>query len=218
MKKIRFDEMNERQQHTVIIIAGIVVLIILAVMLGIIEVPSSVIMLVFLITATAIVIGGIVRIVNIIRTPTEKEHASPAPVVEVHHVEDGQNSGQQTVVVVQQAHPAEKQTKGRVWGTLGMIYMAGYAMYIQYVMDSASVTNLGEAIGKAAAYKIVQPFFYCVLASAILSLVGVVGKNKTCVLLALVATIGSIFILPRAFENLLIPAVMFLISYIRMAK
>jgi hypothetical protein len=109
-------------------------------------------------------------------------------------------------------------TKGRVWGSLGMLYMAGYALYIQYVIDSANVTNLGEAIGKAAAYRIFQPFFYIVLASALLSFVGVVGKNKICILLALTATIGAVFILPGAFNMLLIPAVLFLISYLRMAK
>lgn len=114
--------------------------------------------------------------------------------------------------------PTEHKVKGRVWGTLGMMYMAGYAMYINSTINGAQVTNLGEAIGKAAAYNIFQPFFYCVLAGALLSFVGVVGKNKTCMLLALAATIGSVFILPGAFEMLIIPAVLFIISYLRMAK
>lgn len=114
--------------------------------------------------------------------------------------------------------PAAPRTKGRIFGTLGMMYMAGYAMYINSTINGAQVNNLGEAIGKAAAYNIFQPFFYCVLAGALLSFVGVVGKNKTCILLALAATIGSVFILPGAFEMLIIPSVLFLISYIRMAK
>ncbi|MBO7171656.1 MAG: hypothetical protein J6V52_01690 [Bacteroidaceae bacterium] len=184
-----------------------------------VEAPSFIILLAFLIIAAAIVIGGILRIVNIVRTPTEEEPVTPpVPVVQLHQVDNGQNPGQQTVVFVQQAQTAEKQTKGRVWGTLGMLYMGGYALYIKYVIDSANVTNLGEAIGKAAAYNIFQPFFYCVLASALLSFVGVVGKNKTCILLALTATIGAAFVLTGALEILLIPAVLFLISYIRMAK
>ena len=114
--------------------------------------------------------------------------------------------------------PTEHKVKGRVWGTLGMLYMGGYALYIRSVLDGANVTNLGEAIGKAAALNIFQPFFYAVLAAAILSFVGVVSKNKTCILLALAATIGSVFIVTGAFEMLLIPAVFFLISYLRMAK
>lgn len=110
------------------------------------------------------------------------------------------------------------KVKGRIWGTLGMLYMAFYALYINSVIRGAEVNNLGEAIGKAAAISMFSPFFYCVLAAALLSLVGVVGKNKLCILLALAATIGSVFILPSALEMLLIPAVLFLISYIRMAK
>lgn len=116
---------------------------------------------------------------------------------------------------IQQTSP---RTKGRVWGTFGMLYMAGYALYINSVINGAEVNNLGKAIGKAAAIKLFSPFFYCVLAAALISLVGVVGKNKICVLLALAATIGAAFILPGAFEMLIIPAVFFLISYVRMAK
>lgn len=114
--------------------------------------------------------------------------------------------------------PAVPKTKGRVWGSLGMLYMAGYAMYINSVINGAEVNNLGEAIGKAAAINMFSPFFYIVLAAALLSFVGVVGKNKLCILLALAATVGAVFILPGAFEMLIIPAVLFLISYIRMAK
>lgn len=126
---------------------------------------------------------------------------------------------QETETIVEEnTEPATPRTKGRIWGTLGMLYMAGYAMYINSTITGAQVTNLGEAIGKAAAYNIFQPFFYCVLAGALLSFVGVVGKNKTCMLLALAATIGSVFILPGALEMLIIPSVLFLISYIRMAK
>lgn len=117
-----------------------------------------------------------------------------------------------------QIYQPEKKAKGRVWGTLGMLYMTGYAFYINDVISSANVTNLGEAIGKAAAVNVFSPFFYCVLASALLAFVGVVGKNKICVLLALAATIGAVCILPGAFEMLIIPAVLFVISYIRMAK
>ena len=153
------------------------------------------------------------------RTPSEPTQETAAKeehlhVAQIHQADDGQ----QTVVVVQKPPVVEKQVKGRVWGTLGMLYMGGYALYIKYVIDSANVTNLGEAIGKAAAYNIFQPFFYCVLASALLSFVGVVGKNKTCILLALTATIGAAFILTGALEILLIPAVLFLISFIRMSK
>lgn len=114
--------------------------------------------------------------------------------------------------------PAAKQTKGRVWGSLGMLYMAGYAMYINSVINGAEVNNLGEAIGKAAAINMFSPLFYIVLAAALFSFVGVVGKNKLCILLALASTVGAVFILPGAFEMLIIPAVLFLISYIRMAK
>lgn len=113
---------------------------------------------------------------------------------------------------------AKKKTQGRVWGTLGMLYMAGYALYINQVISGANVTNLGEAIGKAAAINMFSPFFYCTLASALLAFVGVVGKNKICILLALAAIIGAAFILPGAIEMLIIPAILFLISYIRMAK
>lgn len=114
--------------------------------------------------------------------------------------------------------PTEHKVKGRVWGTLGMLYMGGYAMYINSVITGAETNNLGEIIGKAAAINLFSPFFYIVLAAALLSFVGVLGKNKMCILLALAATIGAVFILPGAFEMLLIPAVLFLISYIRMAK
>ena len=114
--------------------------------------------------------------------------------------------------------PAVPKTKGRVWGTMGMLYMAAYALYINSVITGAEVSNLGEAIGKAAAINMFSPFFYCVLAAVLLALVGVVGKNKMCILLALAATIGAVFILPGAIGMLVIPAVMFLISYIRMAK
>ena len=114
--------------------------------------------------------------------------------------------------------PAAPRTQGRIFGTLGMLYMSGYAMYINSVISGAEVNNLGEAIGKAAAINMFSPFFYIVLAAALFSFVGVLGKNKMCILLALAATIGAVFILPGAFEMLLIPAVLFLISYIRMAK
>lgn len=207
-----FDRYNKEQKIILIVVA---VLLLSLFILGLIEAPAFLITLVFLIAGAAVVIWGIMRIINIVRTPTEEE-AAPAPESDVQIIQT--DDGHQTVVVVQQPQPIAKKAKGRVWGTLGMLYTAGYALYIQYVLDGTNVTNLGEAIGKAAAYKILGPFFYCVLASALLSLVGVVGKNKTCILLALVATVGAVIMFPRAFEILLIPAVLFLISYIRMAK
>ena len=115
-----------------------------------------------------------------------------------------------------QAQP--KRTKGLVWGTLGMLYMAGYAFYTNSVINDAQITNLGEAIGKAAAIKAFSPFFYCLLAAALLSFVGVVGKNKLCILFALAATIGAFILLPGSIGMLIIPAAMFLISFIRMAS
>lgn len=111
-----------------------------------------------------------------------------------------------------------KRTKGLVCGTLGMIYMAGYAFYVNSTINGAEVTNLGEAIGKAAAIKMFTPFFYCLVASALLSFVGIVGKNKMFVLLALAATIGAFFIVPGSIEMLIAPALLFLISFVRMAK
>lgn len=207
-----FDRYNRKQKIILIVVA---VLMLSLFILGLIEAPAFLITLVFLIAGAAVVVWGIMRIINIIRTPTEEEPA-PAPSSDVQIIQT--DDGKQTVVFVQQPQAVEKKVKGRVWGTLGMLYMAGYILYIQYVLDGTNVTNLGEAIGKAAAYRIVEPFFYCVLASALLSLIGVIGKNKTCILLALAATIGAVFILPGAFRMLLIPAVLFLISYIRMAK
>ena len=127
---------------------------------------------------------------------------------------DDDNQNDTTADVIQ----PENKVKGRIWGTLGMLYMGGYAMYINSVITGAETNNLGEIIGKAAAINLFSPFFYIVLAAALLSFVGVLGKNKMCILLALAATIGAVFILPGAFEMLLIPAVLFLISYIRMAK
>lgn len=207
-----FDRYNRKQK---IILIGVALLILGVIILGLSETPSFVMLLFFLVIAACCATLGIIRIVNIVRTPAEEK---PAPVpesdVKIIRTEDEH----QTIVVVQQPQAVEKKVKGRVWGTLGMLYMAGYVLYIQYVLDGTNVTNLGEAIGKAAAYRIVEPFFYCVLASALLSLIGVIGKNKTCILLALAATIGAVFILPGAFKMLLIPAVLFLISYIRMAK
>lgn len=207
-----FDRYNRKQKIILIVVA---VLMLSLFILGLIEAPAFLITLVFLIAGAAVVVWGIMRIINIIRTPTEEEPA-PAPSSDVQIIQT--DDGKQTVVFVQQPQAVEKKVKGRVWGTLGMLYMAGYILYIQYVLDGTNVTNLGEAIGKAAAYRIVEPFFYCVLASALLSLIGVIGKNKTCILLALAATIGAVFIIPGAFRMLLIPAVLFLISYIRMAK
>ena len=208
-------QFNKSGNTRKIMLIGAVLFMLSVFILGLVEAPAFLITLVFLIAAAFVVIWGIMRIVNIVRTPTEEEPA-PAPESDVQIIQA--NDGQQTVVVVQQPPVVEKQVKGRVWGTLGMLYMGGYALYIKYVIDSANVTNLGEAIGKAAAYNIFQPFFYCVLASALLSFVGVVGKNKTCILLALTATIGAAFILTGALEILLIPAVLFLISFIRMSK
>lgn len=122
------------------------------------------------------------------------------------------------IIAEESSSPIAPKTKGRVWGTLGMLYMAAYALHINSVLTDAEVSNFGEAIGKAVAINIFSPFFYCVLAAALLSLISVVGKNKMCILLSLAATIGAAFILPSAIEMLVIPAVMFLISYIRMAK
>lgn len=110
------------------------------------------------------------------------------------------------------------RTKGRVFGTLGTLYMMGYALYIYDTISGAEVRNLGEALGKAIAVQAFTPFFYCVLASALLSFVGTVGKNKMCMLLALTATIGAFFLLPGALNMLIMPAVFFLISFVRMAN
>lgn len=122
------------------------------------------------------------------------------------------------IVLYMFKHSDENGPKGRIWGTLGMLYMGGYALYINSVIIGAETNNLGEIIGKAAAINLFSPFFYIVLAAALLSLVGVISKNKMCILLALAATIGAVFILPDAIELLILPAVLFLISYIRMAK
>lgn len=138
----------------------------------------------------------------------------------IYSIKDRTTEDEQEIEAITEeiTEPAAPRTQGRIFGTLGMMYMAGYAMYINSTINGAQVTNLGEAIGKAAAINLFSPFFYIVLAAALLSFVGVLGKNKMCILLALAATIGAVFILPGTFEMLLIPAVLFLISYIRMAK
>lgn len=219
MKKNRFEEMNELQKHAAIIIGGFLFFLFLAVSSEVIEIPSTIVFFILALISAVIVIGGIWRIVNIVRTPTEEDpDPSPAPAVQIQHVDDEQNHEQKTVVIVQQPSAVVKKTQGRVWGTLGMLYMAAYALYINSVFSSAEVNNIGEALGKSAAINIFSPFFYFVLGAALLALVGVVGKNKICILLSLAATIGAIFILPGALEMLIIPTVMFLISYIRMAK
>ena len=112
----------------------------------------------------------------------------------------------------------QPKTQGRVFGTIGTLYMAGYAVYINETIRSANVTNLGEAIGKAAAINLFGPFFYAVAAAALLGFIGAVSKNKLCILLALAATIGAFLLLPGAIKMLILPAILFLISYIRMAK
>lgn len=114
----------------------------------------------------------------------------------------------------------EKQTatQGTVTGVLGTIYMALYAIYINSVVSGASVSNIGEAFGKAVAISMYRPFFYCVLASALLALVGVASKNKVCVLLAFAATVGALIMLPDAFGMLVLPMILFIVSYVRMSK
>ncbi len=114
--------------------------------------------------------------------------------------------------------PQQKKTKGIVCGSVGMIYMAVYTLYTYYVLYGAEVTNFGEVIGKAAALNMFGPFYYFLLAATLMSLCGVIGKYKILILFAFVATTGAFFILPGSFEVLLIPAILFLISYIRMAK
>lgn len=114
--------------------------------------------------------------------------------------------------------PKEKTVQGRVTGTLGMLYQAAYAVYVNETIRTAEVNNLGEALGKAAAINMFSPFFYCLVAAAVLSLIGVLGKQKVCMLLALAATIGAFCVLPGALDRLIIPAVLFLISYCRMNK
>ena len=142
----------------------------------------------------------------------------PIAIYVIHALKHKNDPEVEYIVEETEPEPSTPKTQGRIFGTLGMLYMAGYAMYINATISGASVSNLGEAIGKAAAYNAFRPFFYCVLAGALLSFVGLVGKNKTFILLALTATIGSVFMLPGAFEMLIIPAILFIISYIRMAK
>lgn len=113
---------------------------------------------------------------------------------------------------------SEQKVKGRALGFFGMLYMAGYLLYIHSVFSGAKVNNLGSAIGMAAAINLFGPFFYSILAAVLFSLVGVLGKKQLCILFALAATIGAIFILPSAFKMLIIPAVLFLFSYVRMAN
>lgn len=112
--------------------------------------------------------------------------------------------------------PKEKPVQGRVTGTLGMLYQAAYAVYVNDTIRTAEVNNLGEALGKAAAINLFSPFFYCLVAAAVISLVGVIGKSKICMLLALAATIGAFCLLPGAAGRLVVPAVLFLISFCRM--
>lgn len=112
----------------------------------------------------------------------------------------------------------EEPVKGRILGALGMLYMGAYALFIHSTMYGAETGNIGEALGKAIAIKMLTPFFYCVIASAIMALISVVSKKKTFMLLALAATAFGFFVFPNSIKVIFIPAALFLASYIRMSN
>ena len=101
--------------------------------------------------------------------------------------------------------------RGGLSGFIGFLLTALYATFLLSYFGSNAAT-----LGGYIAYQMMQPHIICVVISAVLSIVGCIGKVRWAMLVSAVLMIVAAVMMPSYAMLVIIQPVFFLISYARM--
>lgn len=197
MLQIKPPKMNDTTKSFLIIAGGI---LLFGVFMLLIAGHTELLVLITTVFASiAIIAGGIIRIIYIIRTPTEDDHD---PVQPLHIVEQ-----KSSPLVCARLYI---KSKG---GILSFIASAMIIVTL-FLLDIGDLLDKDSLVTAIRSGFITNPYNLLVIA-AMLSLAGWIFHDATCNLLAAVALVGVIFV---DFTGLflIVPAILLVIAYIRM--